>query len=186
VSLFCYEPPLLGTMLAHWAKASAPVRLLVTPGRAARAVQAAMSDLAAQKSLADGSLRIAYLPTLSQPDFDRLLWNCDINFVRGEDSVVRAIWAGKPFVWHIYPQQDQAHAAKLDAFLQRMQLDPTVGLLHRAWNGLLVQSVAANALRPIAADALQAWQNQVRAARARLLEMDDLGTGLRQFVLKNR
>jgi uncharacterized repeat protein (TIGR03837 family) len=186
VSLFCYEPPLLGTMLAHWANASAPVRLLVTPGRAARAVQAAMSDLAAQKSLADGSLRIAYLPTLSQPDFDRLLWNCDINFVRGEDSVVRAIWAGKPFVWHIYPQQDQAHAAKLDAFLQRMQLDPTVGLLHRAWNGLLAQSVAANALRPIAAHALQAWQNQVRAARARLLEMDDLGSGLRQFVLKNR
>ena len=40
-----------------------------------------------------------------------------LNAVRGEDSLVRALWAGQPFVWHIYPQDDGAHHAKLDAFL---------------------------------------------------------------------
>jgi uncharacterized repeat protein (TIGR03837 family) len=52
-------------------------------------------------------------------DFDRLLWSCDLNLVRGEDSLVRAIWAGAPFVWQLYVQGDGAHVAKLAAFLDR-------------------------------------------------------------------
>ena len=63
------------------------------------------------------ALSITWLPLLSQPDFDHLLWACDLNFVRGEDSLVRALWAGKPLVWQIYPQDDEAHHAKLAAFL---------------------------------------------------------------------
>jgi uncharacterized repeat protein (TIGR03837 family) len=184
VSLFCYEPPLLGPMLAHWAASPTPVRLLVTQGRASRAVQALLGLPTGPQTIQAGSLRVDYLPALSQTEFDRLLWSCDINFVRGEDSVVRAIWAGQPFVWHIYPQHDQAHAAKLDAFRRQMQLGPEVGQLHRAWNSLIAPDDAAHALLPAAGGALQTWQTQVRAARARLLEMDDLGTALRQFVLK--
>lgn len=56
---------------------------------------------------------------LSSPDYDRLLWTCDLNFVRGEDSWVRAIWAARPFVWHIYRQDENAHLLKLSAFLDR-------------------------------------------------------------------
>ncbi|MFP3562266.1 elongation factor P maturation arginine rhamnosyltransferase EarP, partial [Paraburkholderia sp. SIMBA_049] len=55
-----------------------------------------------------------------QADFDRLLWVADVNFVRGEDSFVRAQWARKPFVWHIYPQADDAHLPKLDAALAHL------------------------------------------------------------------
>ncbi|WZV76330.1 elongation factor P maturation arginine rhamnosyltransferase EarP [Burkholderia pseudomallei] len=40
-----------------------------------------------------------------------------MNFVRGEDSFVRAQWARRPFVWQIYPQADDAHLPKLDAAL---------------------------------------------------------------------
>ena len=47
----------------------------------------------------------------------RLLQGHDLLFVRGEDSFVRALWAGRPFLWHIYPQDDEAHIAKLDDFL---------------------------------------------------------------------
>jgi uncharacterized repeat protein (TIGR03837 family) len=65
-----------------------------------------------------GALTVAVLPFLRQDDYDRLLWSCDINGVRGEDSFVRAQWAGRPLLWHIYPQQDAAHWAKLDAFLE--------------------------------------------------------------------
>ena len=59
------------------------------------------------------------LSFLPQPSYDRLLWACDVNFVRGEDSFVRAQWAGQPFVWQIYPQVENAHLVKLDAFLTR-------------------------------------------------------------------
>ena len=58
------------------------------------------------------------LPFLSAQDYDHLLWYCDVNFVRGEDSFVRAQWAARPLVWHIYPQSDAAHEAKLAAFMQ--------------------------------------------------------------------
>ena len=53
---------------------------------------------------------------LSQTEYDQLLWSADINAVRGEDSLVRAIWAGKPFLWDIYKQDDGAHWDKLRAF----------------------------------------------------------------------
>jgi len=56
---------------------------------------------------------------LNHDDFDNLLWSCDLNFVRGEDSWTRAIWAGKPFIWQPYIQQNNIHLIKLKAFLKR-------------------------------------------------------------------
>jgi uncharacterized repeat protein (TIGR03837 family) len=66
-----------------------------------------------------GSLLLAAVPFIAQDEYDRRLWSCDLNFVRGEDSFVRAQWAARPFVWNIYPQDALAHRAKLDAFLGR-------------------------------------------------------------------
>jgi hypothetical protein len=57
-----------------------------------------------------------HLHPLTQIDYDHLLWACDLNFVRGEDSLVRALWARKPFVWHIYPQDDGAHIGQIECF----------------------------------------------------------------------
>lgn len=56
---------------------------------------------------------------MPQADYDKLLWACDVNFVRGEDSIIRAHWAAKPFIWQIYRQTEQAHLEKLQAFMQR-------------------------------------------------------------------
>ena len=56
-------------------------------------------------------------PFLSFEDFDTLLVNCDINFVRGEDSLVRAIYSGKPFIWQPYVQENHTHLGKLNAFI---------------------------------------------------------------------
>ncbi len=69
------------------------------------------------ESLEDSPLRFIQLPFIPQEDYDWLLSRCDLNLVRGEDSFVRAQWAGKPFIWDIYPQSDRAHEIKLDAFL---------------------------------------------------------------------
>jgi len=37
---------------------------------------------------------------------------CDVNFVRGEDSFVRAQFAARPLVWQAYPQDEGAHLNK--------------------------------------------------------------------------
>jgi uncharacterized repeat protein (TIGR03837 family) len=180
-SLFCYEPPLLGALLEQWAASTQPVCLLVTPGRASAAVRGLLGGQARR-----GQLQLHYLPALTQPAFDQLLRCCDLNCVRGEDSVVRALWAGRPFVWHIYPQHDLAHADKLEAFLECLQLGPAVRTMHRAWNGLLPGCDPATALAALQPPATAPWQSEVLAARARLLKMDDLCSQLIQFVRNKR
>ncbi|HEY6094613.1 MAG TPA: elongation factor P maturation arginine rhamnosyltransferase EarP [Gallionellaceae bacterium] len=119
VSLFSYENPAIAELLAAWAEGPAPVTCLVPVGRPVPQVAAffGLSQLAAGDVQERGSLRVQMLPFVEQERYDELLWACDINFVRGEDSFVRAQWAGKPFVWHIYPQHDGVHVHKLHAFL---------------------------------------------------------------------
>jgi uncharacterized repeat protein (TIGR03837 family) len=181
VSLFCYEPPLLKALLDFWAGGKRPVRMLVTHGRASEAVR---SIVGAQTRM--GSLQLVYLPLLNQGDFDALLSHCDLNFVRGEDSLVRALWACKPFVWHIYPQEDMAHVPKLQAFMRQMQWSAPVQKLNLAWNGLLDGPEAAASLHVLNGAEFNSWQVQATEARARLVEMSDLLTQLLQFVQKNR
>jgi uncharacterized repeat protein (TIGR03837 family) len=121
VSLFCYPNRGLPALLDTWASGDAPIRLRVADGIAAEAF-ACWSGHAlppAPARIARGALDVDVLPFVAQPAYDRRLWHCDLNFVRGEDSFVRAQWACKPMVWHIYPQAQDAHRAKLDAFLDR-------------------------------------------------------------------
>ena len=96
------------------------------------------SNLVAGDCLTLGNLTLHLLPFLQQADYDRLLWACDVNFVRGEDSWVRAVWAGKPFIWQPYWQEDNAHLLKLNAFLtsfyQYTELQQTLVKLHEAWS----------------------------------------------------
>ena len=178
MSLFCYEPPGLASLLARLAADPAPTRLLVTPGRASAAVRSLLGDAPA----ATGSLRLQWLPALSQPDFDHLLWACDLNFVRGEDSFVRAHWADAPLVWHIYPQDDGAHHAKLDAWLDWLQAPPSLREAHHAWNGRAATDAALRAL--VNPTALAEWRASLAAGRARLHAQADLLTQLRGFVMQ--
>jgi len=134
VSLFCYRNDALPSLLD--ALASTPTLLLAAHGPATEQVTALLGS-----SLARGALRAVALPRLSQHDFDRLLWSCELNFVRGEDSLVRAIWAGVPFVWQLYVQDDGAHGAKLAALLDRFLAGAPAALARdvrsdfAAWNG---------------------------------------------------
>ncbi|MES2909770.1 MAG: elongation factor P maturation arginine rhamnosyltransferase EarP [Pseudomonadota bacterium] len=176
VSLFCYEPsslPALLEQLATHGLDGKPVQLLVAEGRAREAVEA-MSDTLKHPG-------ISYLPLLTQTDFDQLLWACDLNFVRGEDSIVRAIWAGKPFVWQIYPQHDGAHHLKLDAFLNALNAPSSLREFHRCWNDNGAK-LAANSL----ANDFQAWQTFARQAKTGLMANPELTGSLLEFVHKNR
>ncbi|MDO8450659.1 MAG: elongation factor P maturation arginine rhamnosyltransferase EarP [Rhodoferax sp.] len=178
ISLFCYEPPALGALLDQLAADTQATRLLVTAGRATAAVKAGIKDKYRSRPSWNQrqALSFSYLPTLTQRDFDHLLWSCDLNFVRGEDSLVRALWAGKPFVWQIYPQHDDAHHSKLEAFLNVLHAPPSLRTFHHAWNG--VSQAALPALAP------SQWQETVSAIRTLQLQRDDLVTQIMRFALK--
>lgn len=169
VSLFCYEPPALGALLGQFERAAEPTRLLVTAGRAS----AALPPGPAQR----GALSISWLPHLPQTEFDHLLWTCDLNFVRGEDSLVRALWAGAAFVWQIYPQDDDAHHDKLGAFLDWLEAPPSLRFFHRLWSGIETGDAPE-----LDRQTLEIWTSTTEAARAGLLAQDDLLRRLRQFI----
>lgn len=164
VSLFCYEPDALTQLLRHLGAQAAPARLLVTAGRARAAVEAAMSGWGTAPLPA-----ITFLPLLTQADYDQLLWACDLNLVRGEDSLVRALWAGRPFAWHIYPQDDGAHQAKLHAFLDWLQAPASLRAFHEAWNGFAPVLPVPD---------LPAWKQAAAQAQDRLRLLPDLVDGL--------
>jgi uncharacterized repeat protein (TIGR03837 family) len=147
VSLFAYENAALTGLLDAWAQSAQPVYCAVPLGRSLPAIAAwSGADLLAGSVIKRGNLQLVVLPFLSQPHYDRLLWACDLNFVRGEDSFVRAQWAQRPFVWHIYQQEEDAHQIKLDAFLTRYEagLDSAARLALRGfWHAWEAQQGAA-------------------------------------------
>ncbi|MBS0451026.1 MAG: elongation factor P maturation arginine rhamnosyltransferase EarP [Proteobacteria bacterium] len=172
VSLFSYEPPALGSLLAQLESAREPTRLIVTAGRATAAVRALCPS-----GEPGGALSIHWLPHVPQEDFDHLLWSCDFNFVRGEDSVVRALWAGAPLAWQIYPQDDDAHHEKLNAFLDWLGAPASLRRFQHGWNGF-----ANSRLEWPDAKELAAWALACQGALARLLAQPDLATSLRRFI----
>lgn len=64
-------------------------------------------------------IKAVKLPFFTYDKYEELLALCDINLVRGEDSFVRALLLAKPFLWHIYPQDENAHIIKLESFLEK-------------------------------------------------------------------
>lgn len=174
VVLFCYPNPALPALLQ--ALGAQPTLLALTPGPA----QAEVGGLRLP-----AAVRTVALPWLDQEDFDRLLWSADLNLVRGEDSLVRALWAERPLLWQLYPQQDQAHHAKMEAFLARWleaaggygdtATRGALGALWRAWNGLAPPGTLA--LPPAAP-----WRAMARAASTAFAELPELATGLIRFA----
>ncbi len=181
VSLFCYETPRLLDLLSSLAAGEKAVVLLVCAGRGAQAVKRALKlPDAAEQAQPSPQLEIIFLPPLSQNDFDRLLWSCDLNFVRGEDSLTRALWAGKPFVWQIYPQTDDAHKVKLHAFLDWMQAPDSLRAMQAQWNEVDTTAWAGSAW--LGDQVLRTWKANSVQARKRLLGQPDLASQLLQFV----
>ena len=143
VSLFCYpEAPVL-SLFDLLGRCGREVVCLVPEGVVSDVLASFMQRSAqAGTRFRKGTLTVRILPMVPQADYDCLLWSCDLNFVRGEDSFVRAQWAARPFVWHIYPQEDDAHRVKLDAFLDCYLAGlpathaETVRRFWYAWNGV--------------------------------------------------
>ena len=181
VVLFCYANPALPQLVQLLA--DQPTALALTPGQA----QAQVHQMALPPSV-----RTLDLPFLSQHDFDRVLWSADLNLVRGEDSLVRALWAGQPFLWQLYPQEDDAHLVKSNAFLDRWLGAKTTGeaawkvdlrRLWQAWNpACRPQGSRPHGSQPLALPDAGDWTVGVQALRQELLRQDNLTEQLLRFV----
>lgn len=181
ISLFCYETAPVADLLAALAASRQPVICHVPPGKPLDAVRSALGGGEGPWQL--GLTRIAPLPFLAMDDYDRLLWRCDINFVRGEDSFVRAQWAGRPFIWQIYRQDEEAHLPKLEAFLDLYcagapsELASAIRSTFLAWN----TGSGFAAAWPALVTQLDRLQVHNRTRAARLATMPDLASSLVNF-----
>ncbi|HEX8885701.1 MAG TPA: elongation factor P maturation arginine rhamnosyltransferase EarP [Noviherbaspirillum sp.] len=187
ISLFCYPQAPLTALLNALRDDQRPSLMLVPQGVASAQLAAWAGRLPAPgEVLQAGSLSIQQVPFLDQPGYDRLLWCCDLNFVRGEDSMVRAQWAQRPLVWQIYPQQEDAHRVKLDAFLALYcaGMAPEVMQACRnawhAWNG----DGDIGARWPALRASLPALQAHMAAWCERLRGLGDLAGNLLDFIAK--
>ncbi|WP_274571427.1 elongation factor P maturation arginine rhamnosyltransferase EarP [Neisseria leonii] len=140
--LFGYRSTVWPQWLAAWQTLGRPLTLLLAGHQIADSFrQAGMLPADALHTVGSsfmlGNIRLIRLPFVPQSEFDNLLHHADMAVVRGEDSFVRAQLAGKPFLWHIYPQDEAAHLPKLDAFWQLAApyYDATVFRAHQALSG---------------------------------------------------
>jgi uncharacterized repeat protein (TIGR03837 family) len=186
VLLFCYSNPALAGLLRSLAQE--PTLLLLTPGAAQQQVQTLMS------LIENSPVRTHALPWLSQAEFDHALWSADLNCIRGEDTVVRALWAGAAILWQLYPQEADVRDIKLRAWLQRFfpQDPPRTRAgdepenplyaqwlqVHRRYNSL----DQGSADTPLVLPELTAWTQQVRRLREQMLAQADLCSQLQAFV----
>ena len=178
ISMFCYPEAPARALLEAWEGNAQPLRLLTFQGTAVARM------FAGHGTAQPGALTVDVLPFLSQADYDRVLWACDWNFVRGEDSFVRAQLAARPMVWQAYPQTEKSHYLKIEAFLSRYLANsgppaPLSGLW-RAWNGMTPGADLAGAW-----NACMAGQEAIAAGALQwveaLQETGDLVANLAKF-----
>ncbi|WP_459614862.1 elongation factor P maturation arginine rhamnosyltransferase EarP [Bordetella sp. 2513F-2] len=172
VSLFCYPHAPWVELAAALAAGPRPT-LLLAPSGIAPGLEAACPP--------DSALTLARVPFVAQPDYDRLLWCCDLNFVRGEDSLVRAGWAARPLVWQIYPQDEDAHLPKLEAWLERYGAPPAAEALIRAWNRSGDAPLGTALAQALHEPAWGRWAAHARAWDAELAGRPDLADRLVAF-----
>lgn len=192
LSLFSYENPAIASLLDALVCDTMPSLLLVFAGRALSGVSTWLGQaLAIGDTAQRGALSIRVLPLLNHADYDGVLALCDLNLVRGEDSFVRAQWAGAPMLWHIYPQDEDAHLIKLTAWQQRVEtvaaaantpMPTSWSQALQTWNGHIT---SASTQRPPDWPQLIADIPSIRAAmqswRQHLLAQPDLATQLMRF-----
>lgn len=174
VSLFCYPHAPLSGLLEAIAGGTRPTIVFVPDSSALPVISQSLGAI-------DGhNLTLQVLPFLTQEDYDHLLWACDINFVRGEDSWVRGLWAARPMVWQPYRQEQDTHLSKLQAFLEFY----TSGLptntaealyqIHASWSGAQFEKPSWQALL----DNLPALQTHATRQSEKLALLPDLAAKL--------
>jgi len=188
VSLFCYPHAPVENLFDVWKTSENPITCFVPEGVAATSVETFFGGKAiAGEVKTQGALTVRILPFIPQPDYDKLLWACDFNIVRGEDSFVRAQWAGVPFVWHIYPQDENLHFKKLRAFLTKYADENDALINFFLWwndaNGAMgEEQVSCSLLWRSMSESMSKISDRATEWRKHMLENGDLAAKLIQFA----
>jgi len=159
MSIFCYPGAPLKKWLENLGQLDEDIDILLAHGHAEQ-----LNLYGEQPIALPNNLQLLSMPFVSQDDFDWVLSQCDFNIVRGEDSFVRAQLAGKPFIWHIYPQEDRAHEVKLAAFLD-LYLEEANQTLRLATIAAMTWAMPSEWL-----DSLDGWNTHAGQWRAHLLK----------------
>lgn len=186
-SLFAYDNPGLEGLLTALSHSARTTCLFVPQAEVFYNIEKWLGiQVGAGQSYRVGSLVLTLLPFLNQADYDQLLALCDLNFVRGEDSFVRAQLMATPLIWQLYPQQDQAHFIKLDAFLALYleglpaEVRAIVAAAFDSWNqrpGTSINWVDLMSVLPVLKRHAKAWQQQQK-------KVGDLALNLVTFCKK--
>lgn len=190
ISLFCYNDAPIQDLFSAWVVSEVPICVLVPEHTVNNAISMffGVDPPKVGARLHSGQLQVCIIPFLEQGKYDKLLWACDINFVRGEESFIRAQWAARPFVWNIYPQIDRSHRLKLEAFLNLYtesmppDLSAAVFSLWNAWNG---DGQIINAWPVFAAQMIALTQHGNKWIR-QLSPIGDLTSNLVKFSRKDQ
>jgi len=188
VSLFCYPHTLVADLFNAMAESAQSVDCYVPTS----SIFSKIAEFFHVDAIETGTvfskkkLNVHIVPFLSQADYDQLLASCDINFVRGEDSWVRAIWAGKPFIWQPYLQTENTHITKLNAFLDLFYADcevhakAAIYMIHSAWvSGHMTTSIWQSYL-----DTLHVIKPYTLSKASQLATQTDLASKLVIFLQK--
>ncbi|MCB5187152.1 elongation factor P maturation arginine rhamnosyltransferase EarP [Methylobacillus caricis] len=186
VSLFAYPQAEIASLLSAMAGSERPVLCLIPESSLLEPVRQFFGDasLQAGETRTQGALTASILPFLSQSGYDQLLWSCDLNFVRGEDSWIRAVWAGRPFVWQPYVQAEDTHIIKLQAFLEFFlpELETeAAGIWHAFHHGWTRMQLAPDSWRQLT-HALPAIRQHTAKKAQTLAEQVDMASQLIIFV----
>ncbi|WP_395008115.1 elongation factor P maturation arginine rhamnosyltransferase EarP [Undibacterium sp.] len=187
ISLFCYPHAAVGELFQTWENTNEPITCLVPVGVARQAVEQFLrSEAIAGAHARRGNLTVRVIPFVPQQDYDQLLWCCDFNFVRGEDSFVRAQWANKPFIWHIYPQDENLHHKKLHAFLQRHDSTSRASQdFSLAWNDAIASPDWSVLWTNLFGDLIE-LQKQSEIWQREMREIGDMTLNLMKFIHEKR
>ena len=172
ISIFCYPGAPLRKWLEDLGALGETIDILLTHGHAE------LLNLPGEKTIGlPTNIQLISMPFVSQDEYDWVLSQCDFNIVRGEDSFIRAQLAGKPFIWHIYPQEDRAHEVKLAAFLDLY--------LENAGQELKLAAIAAMtwAMPSTWLKSIDDWHSHAKDWRAQILKKQEDG-GLAARLLR--
>lgn len=174
VFVFCYPDAPVPALIDALSHQATPSVVLIPQGVYPQAC-----------STRDGKVRVYHIPFVDQHDFDRLLWSADLNIVRGEDSLVRALWAARPMIWQPYPQEDDFHKTKLDAWLARSPFHADTQALLRSWSAPKVTELEDALYRHLQPDIWARWGQESQEWSRQLSEQADLATALVQFCTQH-
>ena len=128
------------------------------------------------------------LPFLQQEEWDELLTKMNFLFIRGEDSLSRAVLCGVPFVWHAYIQDENYHLVKVNALLdlltQKFSIEEKK-YLTELWNDYNTpnEPLNENALKYILTNSTENnFINKFLTFSTELIENGNLGNNLLHYI----